>query len=343
MEIIGYNIDFNEVIDKVNKNNYKNIVLQLPDGLKTQAKKIVDFLEEKTNAEFIISAESCFGACDLLNIDDLNSLDFDCVVQIGHTSIPDYEKQKIPYLFINALSNIDTIDVLKKTVKYLKGKKVGVLTTSQHLHELDKINNFFLQKNIKAVIGKGDSRIKYPAQILGCNFSSAKKIEDEVDVFLYIGSGMFHPIGLKLFTVKPVISADPYTKLVKIKELEDLKDTILRQRYGAIANCKNAKNFAIIVCSKTGQCRYDLALKLKKMINNSNRNAYICCVDFFSPVFFESFRGFDCFVSTACPRIAIDDYSLYKKPIINPVELEVVLGLREWDNYVFDEIKGLKD
>jgi 2-(3-amino-3-carboxypropyl)histidine synthase len=48
----------------------------------------------------------------------------------------------------------------------------------------------------------------------------------------------------------------------------------------------------------------------------------------------------DAFVSTACPRIAIDDALRYKKPILTPVELEVSLGIRRWDDYVFDSILG---
>ena len=41
---------------------------------------------------------------------------------------------------------------------------------------------------------------------------------------------------------------------------------------------------------------------------------------------------------TACPRIAIDDSAMYKKPVITPQELEIVLGLRDWDDYLMDEI-----
>ena len=46
----------------------------------------------------------------------------------------------------------------------------------------------------------------------------------------------------------------------------------------------------------------------------------------------------DAFVMTACPRIAIDDSAMYKKPVLTPDELEIVLGLREWDDYQMDEI-----
>ena len=47
----------------------------------------------------------------------------------------------------------------------------------------------------------------------------------------------------------------------------------------------------------------------------------------------------DAFISTACPRLAMDDSSRYDKPILTPTEAEVSLGLREWDNYAFDVIR----
>ena len=46
----------------------------------------------------------------------------------------------------------------------------------------------------------------------------------------------------------------------------------------------------------------------------------------------------DAWVSTACPRIAIDDHATFSKPVITPVELDVVLGARKWEEYAFDEI-----
>ena len=48
--------------------------------------------------------------------------------------------------------------------------------------------------------------------------------------------------------------------------------------------------------------------------------------------------GLECWVSTACPRLAIDDYAAFSKPVITPVELEIVLGTRKWEEYLFDEI-----
>jgi 2-(3-amino-3-carboxypropyl)histidine synthase len=76
------------------------------------------------------------------------------------------------------------------------------------------------------------------------------------------------------------------------------------------------------------------------MLNSFNKKSLIIAMDHFSPVSVQSFNDIDCFVSTACPRIAIDDYLQYKIPILTPIELEIVLGKRKWEEYMFDQILG---
>jgi 2-(3-amino-3-carboxypropyl)histidine synthase len=46
----------------------------------------------------------------------------------------------------------------------------------------------------------------------------------------------------------------------------------------------------------------------------------------------------DAYVNTACPRIAMDDSVRYERPMLTIPEAEIVLGLRTWDDYVFDSI-----
>ena len=235
---------------------------------------------------------------------------------------------------------MDVTKAVEKSLSFLEGKRIGIVATAQHLHSLDAVKNILQKNNVESIISAGDERISEKGQILGCDFSAGMNIVDEVDCFLFIGSGTFHPLGLLLSSKKPVIAADPYTNTVKKQELDELKDIILRQRYGAIANSKNAKKFGILVGLKRGQQRMDLAHKIKEIINAFNKKSLIIVMDNFLPVSLQGFGDIDCFVSTACPRIAIDDYLQYKIPIITPIELEIVLGKRKWEDYRFDQILG---
>ena len=59
-----YNLELDNVVDKIKKNKAKLVLLQFPDGLKPYATSVVDYLQENTKAEFLIWFGDCFGACD---------------------------------------------------------------------------------------------------------------------------------------------------------------------------------------------------------------------------------------------------------------------------------------
>ena len=77
-----YKIELDKVIDEIKKQKSKQVLIQLPDGMKHKADKIVDGIEKGTNAQAFIWFGDCFGACDLpLGMDILN---IDLVIQWGH-------------------------------------------------------------------------------------------------------------------------------------------------------------------------------------------------------------------------------------------------------------------
>ncbi|MGF3555245.1 MAG: diphthamide synthesis protein, partial [Thermoplasmatota archaeon] len=205
MKIAGYDIDLEKAAIIINNKKFKKVILQIPDGLKIHFNKFVEFFEKNTKADVFISADPCFGACDLFS-GDLKNLAVDFVIHIGHESI--YNKTKISPLtfFINAKSDLDLLKVVEKAIPFLKEKKIGLVSTAQHAHKLDQVKKLLENKNFEVFIGKGDKRIKLPGQILGCNFSAATSVSKNVNIFLFIGSGNFHPLGLMLITKKKVIA-----------------------------------------------------------------------------------------------------------------------------------------
>jgi len=336
MEISGYLIDIEAVTKTINQQGYNTVAIQIPEGLKRSIFPLVEYLRKETGATVIVSANACFGACDVVNY-ELKNMDVDCVIHVGHTAISDVKNFWIPTIFVNLQSVLDVSKVVEKAIPSLVGKKIGLVTTAQHLHTLENVKEILRKHNFEAFIAEGDERVSTKGQILGCNFSVGTKIAENVDCFLFIGSGTFHPVGLLMSARKPVIAADPYTNAVKKQEIEDMKNNMLRQRYGAIVACRSARRFGILIGVKRGQQRLRLAHALQHMLDSAGKLSLLITLDEFSPISLQGFE-IDCYVSTACPRIAIDDYLQYKKPIITPVELEIVLGRREWETYVFDEI-----
>jgi len=95
----------------------------------------------------------------------------------------------------------------------------------------------------------------------------------------------------------------------------------------------------VIVCSKIGQNRSEEADAIVRMLKDSGRRAQKVVIEEISPMALMSYQV-DAFVNTACPRIAMDDSARYPKPMLTPPELEIALGLREWNDYLFDQIRG---
>ena len=187
-------------------------------------------------------------------------------------------------------------------------------------------------------MGKGDGRIKFEGQVLGCNITSIDPIAAQVDQFLYIGSGDFHPLSVAIASDRPVLIIDPL--MGEVREIDDLKDRILRQRHAAIVRAADAASFLILVSTKVGQMRMEQAQRLRRLAEeNGKRVATSCCWRSSHPDRLLPYDA-DAFVSTACPRIAIDDYLRYPKPILTPVEMEIVLGKRPWSDYRMDSILG---
>jgi 2-(3-amino-3-carboxypropyl)histidine synthase len=117
------------------------------------------------------------------------------------------------------------------------------------------------------------------------------------------------------------------------------KERFLRKRHGLITAASDAEKFGVVVSTKPGQFRLDLALKLHYKLRNHRKESVIFIVDELDPMDFD-YTDIDVIVSTACPGIALNDSIRYKKPIITPIELEIVIMERAWENYCPDMIDG---
>lgn len=281
-------------------------LLQFPEGLVTRALELAD-----QEGDSIIYGETCYGACDL-PIHPAKSLGCDKIIHFGHS---EFVKSDVPVEYRELKEDFDPIPILEKEFNKIKESKIGLVSTLQFLDSLEKAKEFLESKGKQALIGKGTFN---DGQILGCDISAAKSVDDKVDTFLYIGSGKFHPLGLSLETKKKVWILD--VEKQKIDDLEQVKEKFMKQKYAAIALCKDAKKFGILVSIKTGQLKIDLAKKIKDDLVKRRKKAYIIVFDEIKP---EKLIGYDldCYINTACPRIVIEDRTTFEKPILNPDEL----------------------
>lgn len=319
--MIPYSIDFDALSKKIRKLGFSKILLQLPEGMQIYAQEIADMLED---FEVFISANPCYGACDVETYEGV------LTVQFGHSRIPNI-KYPDNVIFVESFSNTSFENVLDSFSKSTSCQKIGIVASIQHVKAIEQAKNFLENRGFLVKVGRGDSRITYPGQVLGCNFSSPREVGD-VDCFIFLGTGQFHGLGVKIVTGKDVYVLDPYSgKIEKINA-----DMFIRQRYAAIAKARDADKFGIILSTKIGQRRWKLARMVAREIENTGKRAYFIMTNNIVPE--QLYYDVDAYVNTACPRITYDDFSRFNKVILTPAEALMAIGRRSMNNIPFDEI-----
>jgi len=320
-----YNLEEQRIIEEITRRNAKRVLLQLPEGLKKEASRLSNILHEKTNAAIIISGEPSWGACDL-PLDEAKKLNADLIVHFGHAP---FHHSDIPVLYIEAHYQKE---LTKFITKYLTAfpsyDKIGLVASVQHIHQLPLIKKIAEEKGKTVIIPEGKGRAFHDGQILGCEYTGPKSIESHVDAFLVIANS-FHALGLLLSTEKPVILINPATG--EIQDLTPLRASYIKKRYALIEQAKQAHSFGILLSTKSGQLNTNLAEQLKNKILSHKKEAIIISMGEINPQELLNFPQIDIFITTACPRLAIEDLPRFSKPLITTKELLIALGELSWE------------
>jgi len=308
--LCGFMIDCKKLVQEIKRRKARRVLVQLPEGLKMQALEITKALE-KSGAEILLSIETCYGACDILDREAL-SLECDIIIHFGHSEMG--LKSQVPVIYEEFRMEFNPVPLLEKNLTQLEPfKKICLLTTLQFLSSLEPARKFLESKGKRILMGK-PKVAKYPGQILGCDYSAAVPGSD---CFLFLGSGRFHPLGVAMNTEKPVFFLDFETG--SLENLEKDRFRLMKIRAANLEKAKEARNFGILVSTKPGQGSLALAEKAKAGLEKKGRKAWILVTGEFTP---EKLLGLklECLVDCACPRLT-EDTSLFRKPIIRPEDV----------------------
>ncbi|MEM4262481.1 MAG: diphthamide biosynthesis enzyme Dph2 [Thermoplasmata archaeon] len=324
----AHSISFEAADKALRRIRPKTVILQLPSGLKRRAIELADEIRRRYGCRVLISGDSCYGACDIVP----GSFKADAIIQLGHAPMR-MPRSDVPVIFVPILMDIDLEKMIATALPELK-PPVGVIATAQHIHQIEKAVKILKSSGIKALVGKGDSRLSAPGQILGCDYSSARKIAGRVSSFLLLGGGEFHALGARLATGKPVIALDPEKNHASSEKVDS--DAFLRRRFAIVQALADATTIGILVSSKLGQRRPKLAEEMLRKSREKKKRSEIIVIDDVTPAKLEDL-GFEAYVSTACPRIALDDSGNYSRPLGTPAEFMIALGEMDWGDYVIDD------
>ena len=320
------NFEKAKLIKELKRIKPKKVLIQLPEGIKQNAFDILPVFK-KLKIETVFSGETCWGGCSLA-IEEAKSVGADLIVHFGHA---EFIKTKFPVLYIEIRDKLNITPLLEKSLNKLKSfETIGLSCSIQHIHDLKKIKTFYEKNGKKVIISKKKGNVAYEGHLVGCQYSGLKTIEKDVDCFVIIGNN-FHSMGASLVLNKPIFLIDVYNH--EIKDMKGTKDKILKQRILSVEKFKKAKKIGIIVETKLGQ-KFGSPKILIDKLKKQGKEVVLITMNEISPDKLINFRGIDAFIELACPRIAIDDFTRYPKPIITFREALVAIGENSWDDII---------
>ena len=321
----SFDLEEERVKHEILKLGAKRVLLQFPEGLKSEAPRLAKIVE-KTGALPIISADPCYGACDLPTA-EAESLGVDMTIHYGHSKLMKHER--VPTIYVEARAAVNVDGTVEKALSMMKHwRNIGLATTVQHVQTLDVVREILIRAGKTVMIGDA-GRLSYAGQVIGCDYSNVQSIAKNVEAFLFVGGGLFHALGVALSTMKPTIVAEPYEG--RAFSVEKEAERVMKQRWANIEEARGGNEFAVLVGLKAGQMRLEQALQTKRRLEGKDKSVCLLAINEITPEALMEFPTIDVYVNTACPRIVIDDAARFRRPMLTTNEALVVVGELSWE------------
>ncbi|TRZ69676.1 MAG: diphthamide biosynthesis enzyme Dph2 [Nitrosopumilaceae archaeon] len=312
-------IDEERIFKEIESRKPVSVSLNGPDGILPQVQDTAVNITKKFGIPAYILADTTWGTCDL-NSNGAKVLGADIQFNIGHTiNTESFEKNLI---LINAYDDVEFDSVAKKCIDILKGKKISLVTDSQHLHQMDKVNAILTNGGIEVKIGKGKGQLN-DGQVFGCEFYPATELKDKVDAYVFLGQSNFHAAGIALSTNMPTYVLDPYFN--EVREVTEFAQKLKKKATLAIYKAADAQSFGIIIGLKEGQLSKVFALKFKKELEKEGKTVQLFALTDITNERLKNLKGIDAFIQVACPRISTDNQ--FDKPVLSTPQANALLKI----------------
>jgi 2-(3-amino-3-carboxypropyl)histidine synthase len=276
-------VDEERIFREIEEKNPASVSLNGPDGMLPQVQDTAMRITKKFGIPAYVLADTTWGTCDL-------DVEFDSVA--------------------------------KKCTSLLQGKTISLVTDSQHLNQVDKVEKIFTDNGIKVKIGKGKGQLN-DGQVFGCEFYPATALKKEVDAYVFLGQSNFHAAGIALSTNLPTYVLDPYFN--EVREITEFAQKLKRKATLAIYKAADAQSFGVIVGLKEGQLSKVFALKMKKELEAEGKDVQLFALTDITNERLRNLKGIDAFVQVACPRISTDNQ--FDKPVLSTPQANALLKI----------------
>jgi len=317
-------IDEEKIFDIIEARKPTSVALNGPDGLLPKVQDLTLKIGKKYGIPAYLLADTTWGTCDL-NSNGAKVLNAEILFNIGHTnSMETFEKNVI---MIDAFDDISFDRVVEKCTELLQGKTISLITDSQHLNQIESINNVLEENGVNVKIGKGSGQLN-DGQVFGCEFYPATEMIDDVDANVFLGQSNFHAAGVALATNKPTYILDPYFN--EIREITDFARKLQKKATLEIYKAVDAETFGVIVGLKEGQISKLTALKFKKELESAGKIVHLIALTDITNERLRNLKDIDAFIQVACPRISTDNR--FDKPLLSTPQAVALMKLLRKEN-----------
>ncbi|RME77948.1 hypothetical protein D6774_02950 [Candidatus Woesearchaeota archaeon] len=177
-------------------------------------------------------------------------------------------------------------------------KRIGIIGTIQTKPDLERVKEYLESKGHEAFVG---------GQVLGCDQNAALAINRDVDAFLFVGSGYFHPVGIAHKFDKICYTWRPGEKTVDPVPPERYEEIEKRKR-GMLAKFYSSDVIGVLMSCKSGQATVQSSLKkiFELQEQYPEKQFYFFAYNTFDFGSLEDFNFVQCWINTQCPRIRED-------------------------------------
>lgn len=312
-------IDEKKIFQEIEKRKPVSVALNGPDGIIPKIQESASKIMERFGIPAYVMADSCFGTCDL-NSNGAKVLGAEILFHIGHTINSMSFGDNI--VLIDAFDDMPFEKIARKCAEEIKERTVSLVTDSQHLHEIDKVQKILEEGGITVKIGKGKGQLN-DGQVFGCEFYPVAETKNTVEANVFLGQSNFHAAGIALSTNLPTYVLDPYFN--EIREVTEFARKLQKSAILTIYKAAEAETFGIIVGLKEGQFSKVTALKFKKELESIGKKVQLFAITDISDERLRNLKGIDAFIQVACPRISTDNH--FHKPVLSTPQANALLKI----------------
>jgi len=312
----------------------KRIVIE---GSETYIYRLLhDGFEAPSDTHVEVNLEPRFGACD---IDTQHYLERrpDIVIHLGHNPFPNTFRElrrlpfKIHFIPVMEESNEKLVEkIVQETWRnYLSDvsdERIGLVYSIQYYRVAERIMKRLVGMGANIVMPKQQGMPQ--GQILGCTTRSLR--HEGLSRFLVVSSGIFHALGVSLYTGLPTLLLDAHNGDVK-----DMYLTTKRIRTLVSWNIYQARDYrkaAIVKIVDSHQSSIGGLPTIRRLLESNGWLYRVYTAPRLGEDLLERIPEDELVIVAGCPRISTDDLTRFKRPVLNLEQLLIVMGEKSFND-----------